>query len=99
MCFAIRFMSRANAEQHRDLTNAPVPTHDVTTVQMATKTAPILYLPTWSRLRIATKQRPRLGSGGDFFEVFQHREGPVTTVMADVAGNGPRAAVPVADLR
>lgn len=66
---------------------------------MATRTAPILYLPTWSRLRIATKQRTRLGSGGDFFEVFQHREGPVTTVMADVAGNGPRAAVPVADLR
>ena len=72
---------------------------DANPVQMATKTAPILYLPTWSRLRIATKQRTRLGSGGDFFEVFQHREGPVTTVMADVAGNGPRAAVPVAELR
>jgi chemotaxis family two-component system sensor kinase Cph1 len=62
-------------------------------------TAPVLYLPTWSRLRIATKQRTRLGRGGDFFEVFQHRDGPVSTVMADVAGNGPRAAVPVSDLR
>ncbi|HET6146427.1 MAG TPA: PP2C family protein-serine/threonine phosphatase [Polyangia bacterium] len=59
----------------------------------------MLYLPTWSRLRIATKQRTQAGRGGDFFEVFQHREGPVTTVMADVAGNGPRAAVPVSDLR
>jgi serine phosphatase RsbU (regulator of sigma subunit) len=65
----------------------------------ANKSAPVLYLPTWSRLRIATKQRTQLGRGGDFFEVFQHREGPVTTVMADVAGNGPRAAVPVSDLR
>ncbi len=52
-----------------------------------------------SRLRIATKQRTQFGHGGDFFEVFQHREGPVSTVMADVAGNGPRAAVPVSDLR
>ena len=59
----------------------------------------MLYLPTWSRLRIATKQSAKVGCGGDFFEVFQHREGPVTTVMADVAGNGPRAAVPVSDLR
>lgn len=66
---------------------------------MARKSAPVLYLPTWSRLRIATKQRTQLGRGGDFFEVFQHRDGPVTTVMADVAGNGPRAAVPVSDLR
>ena len=63
------------------------------------KTAPVLYLPTWSRLRIATKQRTQVGCGGDFFEVFQHRDGPVSTVMADVAGNGPRAAVPVSDLR
>lgn len=68
-------------------------------VQVARKPGSVLYLPTWSRLRIATKQRTQAGRGGDFFEVFQHREGPVTTVMADVAGNGPRAAVPVSDLR
>ena len=59
----------------------------------------MLYLPTWSRLRIATKQSAKVGCGWDFFEVFQHREGPVSTVMADVAGNGPAAAVPVSDLR
>ncbi len=93
-------MNRSNAESSRDLPAAAAPTtKEATPVQMATKTAPILYLPTWSRLRIATKQRTRLGSGGDFFEVFQHRDGPVSTVMADVAGNGPRAAVPVSDLR
>ena len=88
-------MSRSNAETTRE---SP-PVKEATPVQMARKTAPVLYLPTWSRLRIATKQRTQLGRGGDFFEVFQHREGPVTTVMADVAGNGPRAAVPVSDLR
>jgi two-component system, chemotaxis family, sensor kinase Cph1 len=88
-------MSRQNTEPTRD----PSPANSSPAVQTATKTAPVLYLPTWSRLRIATKQRSHLGRGGDFFEVFQHREGPVTTVMADVAGNGPRAAVPVSDLR
>jgi hypothetical protein len=99
MCFCILFMNRSNAEPTRPAAASPAPTKEANPIQMATKTAPILYLPTWSRLRIATKQRTRLGSGGDFFEVFQHREGPVTTVMADVAGNGPRAAVPVSDLR
>jgi chemotaxis family two-component system sensor kinase Cph1 len=89
-------MSRQNAEPSQDLSP---PTKSSTPAQTGAKSAPVLYLPTWSRLRIATKQRTQLGRGGDFFEVFQHRDGPVTTVMADVAGNGPRAAVPVSDLR
>jgi chemotaxis family two-component system sensor kinase Cph1 len=89
-------MSRQNAETNRDPPPAPT---SPTPVEAAKKAAPVLYLPTWSRLRIATKQRTLAGRGGDFFEVFQHREGPVSTVMADVAGNGPRAAVPVSDLR
>jgi serine phosphatase RsbU (regulator of sigma subunit) len=58
-----------------------------------------LHLPTWSRLNVASKQRTRLGTGGDFFEVFQHRDGSVSVVMADVAGNGPGAAEPVSDVR
>jgi chemotaxis family two-component system sensor kinase Cph1 len=90
-------MSRQNAEPSQELSP---PTKSSPPAQAgAQKNAPVLYLPTWSRLRIATKQRTQLGRGGDFFEVFQHRDGPVTTVMADVAGNGPRAAVPVSDLR
>ncbi len=60
---------------------------------------PLLHLPTWSRLQVATKQRSPAGSGGDFFEVVQHRDGRVTAVMADVCGNGPSAAAPVANLR
>jgi hypothetical protein len=59
----------------------------------------LLHLPTWSRLRVASKQRALLGRGGDFFEVFQHRDDRVTTVMADVCGNGPGAAAHVADIR
>lgn len=57
------------------------------------------YLPTWSQLRIATKQRTPFGRGGDFFELFQNRDGTVAAVMADVAGNGPLAALPVSDAR
>jgi serine phosphatase RsbU (regulator of sigma subunit) len=60
---------------------------------------PLLHLPTWSRLVIATKQRVPAGAGGDFFEVVQHRDGRVTTFMADVCGNGPTAAVPVPGMR
>ncbi|HEY2902757.1 MAG TPA: PP2C family protein-serine/threonine phosphatase [Polyangia bacterium] len=56
-------------------------------------------MPTWSRLRVASKQRALLGRGGDFFEVFQHRDDRVTTVMADVCGNGPGAAAHVSDIR
>jgi serine phosphatase RsbU (regulator of sigma subunit) len=58
-----------------------------------------LQLPTRSELRVASKQRTLLGIGGDFFEVFQHGDGSVSTVMADVSGNGPTAATPVNDVR
>lgn len=58
-----------------------------------------VQLPTGSDLRVATKQRTLLGIGGDFFEVFRHRDGVVSTVMADVSGNGPSAATPVDDVR
>ena len=58
-----------------------------------------LHLPTSSELRVASKQRTLLGIGGDFFEVFQHGDGRVSTVMADVSGNGPTAATPVNDVR
>jgi two-component system, chemotaxis family, sensor kinase Cph1 len=60
---------------------------------------PLVHLPTWSRLNVATKQWAIGGNGGDFFEVIQQRDGRVTTVMADVCGNGPSAAAPVAKLR
>jgi serine phosphatase RsbU (regulator of sigma subunit) len=59
----------------------------------------MLHLPTWTRLRVAAKQLTPFGRGGDFFEVFQHRDGAVSTVMADVCGNGPSAAVPVSEVR
>src|SRR4051812_46608789 len=58
-----------------------------------------VHLPTWSQLRIATKQRAPAGRGGDFYEIVQHRSGHVSAVMADVAGNGPSASGPVAALR
>jgi serine phosphatase RsbU (regulator of sigma subunit) len=60
---------------------------------------PLLHLPTWSRLLIATKQRAPTGRGGDFFEVVQHRDGRVSIFMADVCGNGPLAAGPVQGMR
>jgi serine phosphatase RsbU (regulator of sigma subunit) len=88
-------MSASNAGSARDFSSED----DPLSVAAAKPAAPVLYLPTWSRLRIATKQRTQVGRGGDFFEVFQHRDGPVTTVMCDVAGNGPSAAVPVSDVR
>src|ERR1700722_1510077 len=67
----------------------------------ARKPAPmhLVPLPPWSRLNVATKQWALGGNGGDFFEVIQQRDGRVTTVMADVCGNGPSAAAPVATLR
>jgi len=58
-----------------------------------------VHLPSWSQLRIATKQRAPAGRGGDFYEIVQHRTGHVSAVMADVAGNGPSAAAPVSALR
>jgi serine phosphatase RsbU (regulator of sigma subunit) len=59
----------------------------------------LLHLPTWSRLSVATRQHGPLGHGGDFFEIIQHRDGYVSVVVADVCGNGPRAAIPVSRLR
>src|SRR5689334_13580285 len=59
----------------------------------------VVHLPSWSQLRIATKQRAAAGRGGDFYEIVQHRSGHVSAVMADVAGNGPSAAGPVSELR
>lgn len=56
-------------------------------------------LPTWSRLHVATKQSALFGITGDFFEVFQHRDDSVSAVMADVCGNGPKAAQVVAEVR
>ena len=63
------------------------------------RSTPLLHLPTWSRLLIATKQRAPTGRGGDFFEVIQHRDGQVSIFMADVCGNGPLAAAPVQGMR
>ena len=59
----------------------------------------LVHLPTWSQLSIATRQHGAVGHGGDFFEIIQHREGHVSTLLADVCGNGPSAAVPVSRLR
>jgi serine phosphatase RsbU (regulator of sigma subunit) len=59
----------------------------------------ITQLPTFSRLKMATKQSALFGMTGDFFEVFQHRDERVSTVMADVCGKGPAAAVVVAAVR
>jgi serine phosphatase RsbU (regulator of sigma subunit) len=59
----------------------------------------LVHLPTWSQLRIATRQHGPVGHGGDFFEIIQHREGHVSVAVADVCGNGPSAAVPVSRLR
>lgn len=57
------------------------------------------YLPTWSSLQVATKQSALFGAGGDFFEVLQHRDGRVSTVIADVCGSGPPAAMVVSVVR
>ncbi|HVV51833.1 MAG TPA: PP2C family protein-serine/threonine phosphatase [Polyangia bacterium] len=64
----------------------------------ARSVAPI-HLPTWSRLDVAAKQSAPAGSGGDFFEVIQQRDGRVAIIVADVCGNGPSAAAPVSGLR
>jgi serine phosphatase RsbU (regulator of sigma subunit) len=53
---------------------------------------PVVHLPTWSRLTVTSKQRAVAGRSGDFFEVIQHRDGLVSTFLADVCGNGPPAA-------
>jgi serine phosphatase RsbU (regulator of sigma subunit) len=59
----------------------------------------VIHLPTWSRLNVAARQWAPAGNGGDFFEIIQHRDGRVSAIMADVSGNGPTAAGPVASLR
>ena len=59
----------------------------------------LVHLPTWSQLSVATRQHGAVGHGGDFFEIIQHRDGHVSTLLADVCGNGPSAAVPVSRLR
>jgi serine phosphatase RsbU (regulator of sigma subunit) len=56
-------------------------------------------LPLGSDLRVASKQSARFGAGGDFFEVFEHSSGRVSTVVADVCGNGAPAAQVAARVR
>jgi serine phosphatase RsbU (regulator of sigma subunit) len=56
-------------------------------------------LPLGSDLRVASKQSARFGAGGDFFEVFEHATGRVSTVVADVCGNGAAAAQIAARIR
>ena len=73
--------------------------HRAADVGAAKRAAPLVHLPTWSQLRIAARQRAVVGNGGDFYEVIQQRNGHVTTVMADICGNGPAAAAPVSKLR
>src|SRR5437764_554920 len=77
---------------HSSHNGAVTPTGDDPAARPNTRRrmTPLLHLPTWSRLVIATKQRVPTGRGGDFFEVVQHRDGRVTTFMADVCGNGPK---------
>jgi serine phosphatase RsbU (regulator of sigma subunit) len=53
---------------------------------------PAISLPLASALRVASKQSAQFGAGGDFFEVFQHADGRVSAVVADVCGNGSAAA-------
>jgi len=73
--------------------------HKVIEPQVPHHRPQLLHLPTWSQLRIATRQHGPLGHGGDFFEIIQHREGHVSVLVADVCGNGPSAQVPVSRLR
>ena len=56
-------------------------------------------LPLGSDLRVASKQSARFGDGGDFFEVFEHASRTVSTVVADVCGNGAAAAKVAARIR
>lgn len=58
-----------------------------------------IEVPIGSELRVASKQSARTGMGGDFFEVFEHASGCVSTVVADVCGHGPPAARVAARVR
>jgi serine phosphatase RsbU (regulator of sigma subunit) len=55
--------------------------------------------PLASDLQVATKQSAQFGAGGDFFEVFEHADGRVSAVVADVCGNGAAAAQVAARVR
>src|ERR1700690_1739510 len=59
--------------------------------------ATVISLP--SRLRVAARQSARGGAGGVFFEVFQHADGRVSVVVADVCGSGLVAAAVAAEIR
>ena len=56
-------------------------------------------MPLGSELRVSSKQSARFGTGGDFFEVFEHASGRVSLVIADVCGNGAPAALIAARIR
>jgi sigma-B regulation protein RsbU (phosphoserine phosphatase) len=76
-----------------------VTAHKITDPHAQRRGPHLVHLPTWSQLRIATRQHGPVGHGGDFFEIVQHREGHVSVLVADVCGNGPSAHVPVSRLR
>jgi serine phosphatase RsbU (regulator of sigma subunit) len=76
--------------------------HPVQVTSASTSTlagTPAVDLPLLSALRVATKQSVQLGEGGDFFEVFQHADGRVSAVVADVCGNGLAAGQVAARIR
>jgi serine phosphatase RsbU (regulator of sigma subunit) len=56
-------------------------------------------LPLGADVRVAAKQSAQFGAGGDFFEVFEHGDGRVSMVVADVCGNGAAAARVAAGVR
>lgn len=56
-------------------------------------------LPLNSDVRIVAKQSAQFGAGGDFFEIFEHGDGRVSVVVADVCGNGADAARVAARVR
>jgi serine phosphatase RsbU (regulator of sigma subunit) len=61
--------------------------------------APALSLPLTSELRVASKQSARFGAGGDLIAIVEHASGRVSTVVADVCGNGVEAARVAARVR
>jgi serine phosphatase RsbU (regulator of sigma subunit) len=87
------------------MSTIPVDLSDLTVFTAPTRELPqiaggrAIDLPIGSELRVASKQSARFGAGGDFFEVFEHASGHVSTVVADVCGNGPGAAAIAARVR
>jgi serine phosphatase RsbU (regulator of sigma subunit) len=59
--------------------------------------ATVVSLP--SRVHVAARQSAQVDAGGDFFEVFQHADGRVSIVVADVCGSGPLVAPIAAEIR